>query len=1293
MQLSSGVISIDSNAVFSGKTTDDLSEGSTNLYYTNARADARVNLQTGNNLDLSSKSTSNLSEGTNLYYTQGRFDTAFSNKTTSDLTEGTNLYYTTARANTAITDFDGNLTPTNLTASNNIEGVTLRGTGATGLVVTGNATIGGNLDVTGNINSETVVDLFVEDRNITMQYGATGTPSANSQIFIDRGDESNTYIKWDEANDKWKISNDGTVEYEIVTEVYTGNISPGNINITPQTYTGGLPQIWGGNVDNNNFSIGVGREGGANLPTGEILFQQNVIADNNVHITYKADDHDFEGNLEVGGNVVLAGDLGANVALDADALNITNNDLKIYTSSATQPVKFMAPILVSNIGGTPGSGNITIENGAFTTNLGDINALTGNLALGNADNSSAGQIRSAGRITTKDLVSNTTISAGGLISTTGNISGANILGTFRGDVDSNANITTTAHINTTDPGFGFQGNISGTKAKLGYLLQFDNDFPNHTGVGNTSTISYTGTQPEGRINIDAGIGTYKTRTTDSTLGLTTNSGSVWTPSIKLGQYENDSANNSSEEQMVTMQNHFYKGAFGYPSNVTPGIVLSTTSAGSINPDGNVDLIVPGNIIVGVGNRFSRSELSSTNSSITFANSIVTSDSNITTTANVSAENVLTDHVISDSAQPLQLKGQTDGIEFDKTISSVESRIFDTDTTGYSLADADLGTANVTTASIPRILTAFYGTAGQSTLTCIGLAAASGIYTAFELAGGSFAYPNAYWNPNVGGVGASAQTSLEDAMGRSGTTLGGVAWAGLGNLSGWRIFDVTNSSTTYLMGVTGHITGISGNTVSLSEPLLNNVGGAVILIPGAFSSTQNFGMVMTGDASTNALTFDYALSLYNQYDLPETLSNVTVDRIAYGSDSTINLSNVVMRHIADVETGPDSAIKVPRSMLIGANVTPDLLSIGTNEALAATSTLGITIEQDGVTDFGPLETTPQMKLMLNNYKTNSLASQTAYPKWTEFLGQSGNATVDMPYLGAPNLNFKLLGGTKPAKAATSAGDIPGRITFNTLTGTGATGSDQFNPPASITTMVGGTGDLTAMANLDMYFQSTSATAYRNGPYVGSGQGSVASGSIPQTFLASKSGTTVLAANQAGSISLRPARDYADSGNASSYVDNRYADNLHEYHTFVDVGYENTAGRTGAKLTIQGKSGQTNGATPSGSDFNYDSVGEAVLRLKTHNSDSTTKSQWDIEANQASGNLSIINSLNEGSPTTVMHFDGDRVFVDEVLRLQNLTTTEINALSGPQAGDTVYNTTLNQVCFYNGTAWQKITSATM
>jgi len=84
------------DSAFTAKSTSDLSEG-TNLYYTDARFDTR----------LASKDTDDVSEGTsNLYYTSTRFDSAFGGKSTSDLSEGTNLYYTSARANT---DFDTRL--------------------------------------------------------------------------------------------------------------------------------------------------------------------------------------------------------------------------------------------------------------------------------------------------------------------------------------------------------------------------------------------------------------------------------------------------------------------------------------------------------------------------------------------------------------------------------------------------------------------------------------------------------------------------------------------------------------------------------------------------------------------------------------------------------------------------------------------------------------------------------------------------------------------------------------------------------------------------------------------------------------------------------------------------------------------------------------------------------------------------------------------------------------------------------------------------------------------------------
>jgi hypothetical protein len=73
-------------------TTNDVNEGTNNLYYTTARFDS----------DFGDNTTSDLIEGTNLYYTQVRvdsdFDARLATKTTDNLTEGTNLYYTTDRA-------------------------------------------------------------------------------------------------------------------------------------------------------------------------------------------------------------------------------------------------------------------------------------------------------------------------------------------------------------------------------------------------------------------------------------------------------------------------------------------------------------------------------------------------------------------------------------------------------------------------------------------------------------------------------------------------------------------------------------------------------------------------------------------------------------------------------------------------------------------------------------------------------------------------------------------------------------------------------------------------------------------------------------------------------------------------------------------------------------------------------------------------------------------------------------------------------------------------------------------
>src|SRR5210317_786416 len=305
---------------------------------------------TGQVSDISNHSTTDLSEGTNLYYTTARFDTAFSGKSTTDLSEGTNLYYTTTRANTDIDarvtksfvdalnvdadTLDGNdstafataaqgtladsavqpgdnistltndsnfidLTDLSVTDSggdgslsyNNATGViTYTGpsqaevlahiSGGTGITISGagviattitqyadsdveaylsggtgvsfssgvisigqavsttsdvtfnDVTVSGDLIVSGTtttINTETIE---LADNIILFNSNATGSASQDAGIEIERGDDANKTLIWNETDDKWTVGSEtfvaGTFEGDLtgnVTGDLTGNVT------------------------------------------------------------------------------------------------------------------------------------------------------------------------------------------------------------------------------------------------------------------------------------------------------------------------------------------------------------------------------------------------------------------------------------------------------------------------------------------------------------------------------------------------------------------------------------------------------------------------------------------------------------------------------------------------------------------------------------------------------------------------------------------------------------------------------------------------------------------------------------------------------------------------------------------------------------------------------------------------------------------------------------------------------------------------------------------------------------
>lgn len=117
------VLSVNSKTGAVVLTTDDIQEGSTKQYFTTERAKSvfDANFSSAFDTALEGISTDDVAEGkTNKYYSETLFNASLAGKTTSNIAEGTNLYYTEARANanfithasTELTDSDSLLRKT-----------------------------------------------------------------------------------------------------------------------------------------------------------------------------------------------------------------------------------------------------------------------------------------------------------------------------------------------------------------------------------------------------------------------------------------------------------------------------------------------------------------------------------------------------------------------------------------------------------------------------------------------------------------------------------------------------------------------------------------------------------------------------------------------------------------------------------------------------------------------------------------------------------------------------------------------------------------------------------------------------------------------------------------------------------------------------------------------------------------------------------------------------------------------------------------------------------------------------
>jgi hypothetical protein len=82
--------------------------------------------------------------------------------------------------------------------------------------ITNNLTVGGNLTVNGSVTTLNTETVNVEDNVLVLNSNATGSASADAGVEVNRGDDPNVAIIWNESDDQWTLTNDGTNYHSVV---------------------------------------------------------------------------------------------------------------------------------------------------------------------------------------------------------------------------------------------------------------------------------------------------------------------------------------------------------------------------------------------------------------------------------------------------------------------------------------------------------------------------------------------------------------------------------------------------------------------------------------------------------------------------------------------------------------------------------------------------------------------------------------------------------------------------------------------------------------------------------------------------------------------------------------------------------------------------------------------------------------------------------------------------------------------------------------------------------------------